>query len=465
MSFFVRRRARTKKRPIPQLRLELLESRDLLSKLQAPVLALVPNSAVTATASQSGNWSDPNTWQNQQAPAANDNVLIPSNVTVTVDTTTNAVHTIRVDGTLQFATNLNTNLLVDTLVVNTTANLIIGTATTPIAAQNQATITFTSNGPIDTTWDPYSLSRGLLSLGTVTICGATTMPWVGLAGSASAGDITLTLATLPTNWNASDVIVLGGTYAKVNQDEVLTVQSIQGTQITLSVPLAYDHTASNGIPVYVTDATRNVVFQSQDQSTIGNRGHVMSLSNLVNVNNAEFLGLGRTNKSVVINDPELDSQGHLISGTGTNPRDRDPVVFYEDGTSGNPGAVNGSTVVHSPGWGFVNHSSYANFAIDVAFDVNGASFVSEAGDEIGSFSTNLAIHSVGTGDEEFYDPPRVAVQDWAHEGDGFWMQGNGVSVTNNIAIGQLAAGYYYFFKPYAPPGAKRGPQRFAHKLP
>jgi hypothetical protein len=452
-SFGPRRQAK-KNRPFTRLQCESLESRVLLSNVLADqVISLVPDSALTAGAIQNGNWSNPNTWRNHQVPAANANVLIPSTLTVTLDTTTNAVHTVRVDGTLQFATNLNTNLLVDTLVVNTNGKLLIGGSTAPIAAGDQAAITFTSNGPISTAWDPYQLSRGLLSLGTVTIYGATTTPYLSLAGSAAAGATTLTLATLPTNWNVGDQIVLGGTYGKWNQDESFTIQSIQGRQITISVPLAYDHTASNGIGVYITDVTRNVVFQSRDQTTIGNRGHVMFLSNLTNVNYAEFLGLDRTNKSVVINDPRFDAHGHLISGTGRNPRDRDSVDFYETGTSASlsPATVVGSTVVHSPGWGFVNHSSYVNFTNDVAFDVNGASFVSEAGDEIGSFANNLAIHSTGTGTEDFYNPARVAAQDWAHEGDGFWMQGNGVSVNNNVAIGQLGAGYYYFFKPYKLP--------------
>src|SRR5262249_49885637 len=60
-------------------------------------------------------------------------------------------------------------------------------------------------------------------------------------------------------------------------------------------------------------------------------------------------------------------------------------------------------------------------------------------------------HSLGTGHEDFYDATRVPLQDWGHEGDGFWMQGNGVTVQNNVAIGQEAAGFYYFIKPYTLP--------------
>jgi hypothetical protein len=459
MRFFASRRKAKRKPQSTRLHLEALEARELLSTTpsvigyRAAALALVPYSAVNDQAVRSGNWSSSLTWQNGVVPEAHANVLIPSGLTVNVDTTTDAVHTIRVDGTLQFATNLTTNLVVDTLVINTHGRLLIGGLTAPIAAGQRATITFSSNGPIDTAWDPNELSRGLLSLGTVTMYGATTTPYDTLTGSVAAGATALTLATLPTNWRAGDQIVVGGTFAKWNQDEVFTIRSIQGTHVALSAPLAHAHTASNGVPVYITDLTRNVVLRSEDQMHIANRGHVMFLSNLVNINYAEFLGLDRTNKSVVINDPRLNSSRQLIAGTGTNPRDRDAVDFYEIGTSTTSTAavVFGSTVVHSAGWGFVNHSSYVNFSHDVAFDVNGASFVAEAGDEIGSFANDLAIHSVGTGDEVFYDPARVAVQDWAHEGDGFWSQGNGVSMLNNVAIGQASAGYYYYIKPYTLP--------------
>jgi hypothetical protein len=271
-----------------------------------------------------------------------------------------------------------------------------------------------------------------------------------IVARVAAGATTLTLAQVPVNWHVGDEIVLGGTYAKWNQDEDLHIFGIQGNQVTVS-PLAYDHTASNGVPVYLTDVTRNIVLQSQEPAVIGNRGHVILMcADMTNIHYAEFLGLGRTNKSVPINDPQLNRSGRLIAGTGTNPRDRYAVDLWED-ISSEPAIIDGSSVVGSPGWGFVNHSSNANFTNDVAYNVNGSSFVAEAGDEIGLFDHDLAIHSLGTGSEDFYDPARVPLQDWGHEGDGFWLQGNGMSVTNNVAIGQAASGFYYFDKPYTLP--------------
>ena len=454
MSVWVRSRHKPKaKRRSANLHLESLEARNLLSTdLGAAALALVPDAAVTAQAIRGGNWSDPNTWQNGVVPAANANVLIPTQISVTVDGATNSVHWVRVDGTLQFSATADTNLLVDTLVVTMNGSLVIGTAANPIPAQHHASITFTSNGPIDTTWDPNLLSRGLVAMGTVTMFGAATTPYVTLAQNAAQGATTLTLSNAPTNWQVGDEIVLGGTFTKWNQDEDLHILGIQGNQVTVSA-LAYAHTSSNGVPVYLTDLTRNIVVQSQDPSVIGHRGHALLMcSDMTNIHYAEFLGLDRTDKSRPVNDPQLDTNGNLIPGTGTNPRDRYALDIWDgDDVNQTAGVVDGSTVVGSPGWGFVNHSSNVNYTNDVAFNVNGTAFISEAGNEIGSFMNDLAIHSLGTGAEDFYDPSRVPIQDWAHEGDGFWMQGNGVTVQNNVAIGLAAAGFYYFIKPYTLP--------------
>ena len=52
------------------------------------------------------------------------------------------------------------------------------------------------------------------------------------------------------------------------------------------------------------------------------------------------------------------------------------------------------------------------------------------GDEIGSFVGNIAIGSTGSGEVE-----SAISQDFGHQGDGFWFQGPGVTVTNNIAAG------------------------------
>jgi hypothetical protein len=240
-----------------------------------------------------------------------------------------------------------------------------------------------------------------------------------------------------------DSIVIGGTLQNAQQDEVRTVLGISGRTITVA-PLAFNHlTPSTTMPVYVAHLTRNAVIESET-TVADRRGHVMFMhSRDVAIENAGFYRLGRTDKLQPINDPVVDSNWNLQPGTGTNPRARYPVHFHRNGLvyDGNPSVIRGSAVVDSPGWGFVNHSSYVDMIDNVAFDVDGAAFATEVGDEIGSFRGNIAIRMIGSGETT---DSRVVIQDFGHQGDGFWFQGGGVSVTDNIAIGATGSGFMFY---------------------
>jgi hypothetical protein len=234
--------------------------------------------------------------------------------------------------------------------------------------------------------------------------------------------------------------------------------------VTVSSPLQYDHAVpAAGLSTYVADVTRNVVLQSENPSDVSGRGHVMFMTSQVNIAYVGFYGLGRTNKLVPVNDPQLDQNGNLIPGTGTNPRGRYPVHFHHTGVDASvpPAVVSGSAVVDSPGWGFVNHDSYVNFVNDVAYNTTGAGFVAESGDEIGAFRGDLAVRSVGSGEDI---DSRISLQDFGHEGVGFWLQGNGVAVESDIAIEQAHAGFVMYSNGLIDP--EMGPTRFlAANLP
>src|SRR5262249_15440385 len=161
--------------------------------------------------------------------------------------------------------------------------------------------------------------------------------------------------------------------------------------------------------------------------------------------NAGFYDLGRTNKLEPIDDPLMRGKKGVQAGTGSNPRGRYAVHFHRTGSDihTEPIHVRGCAVANSPGWGFVNHSSHVDFEDNVAFNVDGSAFATEAGDEVGSFRRNLAVRSVGSGDDSHVRDP---VQDFGHEGNGFWFQGGGVTVENNVAAGQARAGFFYYTK-------------------
>ena len=158
---------------------------------------------------------------------------------------------------------------------------------------------------------------------------------------------------------------------------------------------------------------------------------------------AAFDRIGRSDKLQPADDSRVDAEGRLVDGTGGNPRGRYSVHFHRSGVhhDGQPARVIGAAVTDSPGWGFVNHSSYVEFVDNVAYDVAGSAFVTEAGDEIGAFHRNIAIHAEGSAEDV---NARVALQDFGHQGDGFWFQGGGVAVTDNVAVGQSGSGFFYY---------------------
>lgn len=409
------------------------------------VLDLVPETSVTHQAVQDGRWSDPQTWAEGRLPEADARVLIPEGLTVVLDlVSTTTLATVRVDGTFQFDSTRDTGLRVDTLVISETGTLEIGTADNPIPAGVEARITIADRGPIDTHWDPRLLSRGLISQGTVRMYGVETTSFAALTGPVWKGDTELVLAEVPTGWEVGDRLILTGASALQNQDEELTILAISDNRVSVR-PLLFNHAPPvEGLSVHVANVSRNVVVESQNVQDIGRRGHVMFMhSPKVDLHYAGFYGLGRTDKRTPANDAEVDADGQLVPGTGLNQRARYPVHFHRTGVCPEvaPAVVVGSAVVDGPGWGYVNHSSNVIMEDNVSFNVAGAGFVTETGDEIGTMRRNIAIRSEGSSDTL---ESRDRIQDFGHQGYGFWFQGSGVKVSDNVAAGHRHSGFLYF---------------------
>jgi hypothetical protein len=418
-----------------------------LQREHISLFQLVRYDQVTNYAIKSGVWSDPSIWKNGVLPISGARVLIPSGVDVVVDGILPArISTIRVDGTLAFDTTRNTELKVDTLIVASGGAFEMGTADRPIAAGVKARLLITNSGPIDRAWDPFGISRGLISHGSVSIYGAAVSSYSALTVQPVAISLTLTLASVPVGWKPGDSIVIAATTADPTQNETRTISAIIGNTVVLDRPLSYNHVSpAADLQVHVANLTRNAVIESES-TEIDRRGHVMLMhSRDVDIAYAGFYKLGRTDKSRPIDDPVVTSSWTLQAGTGTNPRGRYAVHFHRNGVTndGEPATIMGSAVVDSPGWGFVNHSSHVDMTNNVAYDVHGAGFATEVGDEIGGFYNNIAIGSTGV-NENMAARSQINIQDFGFEGDGFWFQGAGISVVGNIAAGNQANGFVFY---------------------
>jgi len=269
---------------------------------------------------------------------------------------------------------------------------------------------------------------------------------------------------------------------------ITTVGGLQYDHVLPKDPSGAAYLGADGRPAFgvqIANLSRNINVQSEDPYHVAARGHTMFMHNAnVSIAGVGFLGLGRSDKRTVVDDVQFytkeiidavnqaallkspdaailpDSMiGEPIPGTGLNPRGRYAVHLHRaginevDGTDPNspilkaatPASVRDSVVVDSPGWGFVSHTSYVNFDDNVAYNVVGASFVTEVGNEMGRFSGNLAIKGVGANTGEGIES-RSVKQDFGFQGDGFWFQGPAVSVTNNVAVSQRHDGFVFFTK-------------------
>ncbi|MEM9137552.1 MAG: G8 domain-containing protein, partial [Cyanobacteria bacterium P01_F01_bin.42] len=392
------------------------------------LMALVPSRQATHRAVRNGAWNDPATWSSRQVPGGGDKVFIPAGRTVSYNRdSSEALQWVRVDGRLRFATARDTKLTLDTFVVTPDGEIEIGSDRNPVRAQNSAQIVFTTDGALDSRTDPQRLGRGIISHGTVEIVGADKLDHVALRRDARKGDRELVLdlpngQDRPRGWQVGDKLVLGGTDISLQgnnqnnsrfQDEVLTITSIQGNRIRFTNDdirngnrrvLRFDHSRPehlrDEVDLYVANISRNVSFSSQNGKTVPTqrRAHAMFMHNPdVTIKNAGFYDLGRTNKRRPIDDP-----GHNIDGSvgrGTNPRGRYGLHIHKTGVNPGDGSVTvkGNAVVGSPGWGIVQHESKGIFSDNVVFDVVGAGFVTESGNESGWWINNIAIKTTGDG--------------------------------------------------------------------
>jgi len=419
------------------------------------LLALVPVEEATHTAVNDGSWFDPNTWANGEVPPDGAKVYIPEGVTVDYDgESTVSLFTVRIDGALDFATDQNTFMEVDTMIVAPTGALTIGTVDNPVAAGVETVIQIADNGPIDVSWDSQLLSRGIVSRGTVEIHGDEKDAFLKVATDPMAGDTSITLEAPPDGWAVGDKLVLTGTHLPdvewvpagekrdiTTEDEELIITAINGNVIHFDRALEYNHdTPRDDLKAYVANYSRNVriVSENADGLPVHQRGHVMFMeSDKIDVRYAEFTDLGRTDKSERAFDvADLDTVEF-----DSNIKARYPLHLHHTGVADqdNPAMLVGNAVWGSPGWGYVHHDSNAILSDNAAYDIFGAAFVAETGNETGRWVHNIAIKSIGVAGIGIDNNPKVGDDvnafDLGRTGAGFWFQGRIVDAVDNVAAG------------------------------
>lgn len=420
-----------------------------------PDVPPIPSASPITAKAGNWAWSDPNAWTPAGVPGNGAVVLIPQNATVTLTGDSARILWIEVSGNghLALSSTASSRLFVETIFVDTGASFTL----TPALPQSAtAKVIFTSNGTFMAS-DTAKLSRGLVAEGRVVILGQSLpkTPFVPVATDVLTGTSTLTMATAPQNWQVGDEVVLTGTYFRRGaplQDERRTITAIAGTSVTVSSPFSFGHRRVGGMNLHLANLTRNVTFQSETTTSRVDRGHVMLEHRDTDIEQVAFVNLGRTDKSIKLDDVVYDPINVKVTkgSAPSNKRGRYAVHVHE--TEKNTGytpwmtppatpptVIKGCVVDGTIGWGFVSHSSYVDFRDDVAVNFTGAGFVTEGGDELGNFINDIAIHGTGDGAYRkvrlnFANAARPQpLADFAFSGHGFWFSGPALRVSGIVA--------------------------------
>lgn len=439
------------------------DANSFITPLTSPLDLLVPDQA-SHQVLNSGNWSDPNTWSGAEIPTNQAKIWIPQGKTLIVDGEINTrIKIIRNDGKLQFDRSQNTALLVETIVQGMMGELEIGTSTQPIPAGTTAKITIIDEGDLELMSDQWE--KGLVLMGKTVAYGATKTAWASVTTNPGAGANSISLSLSPIGWEVGDRIVITGTDPlDPSSDEVAVIQSISGNNISLEEPLQKSHLSpAADLFVHVANLNRNIIIESENSTNNLDRGHLMFMHTLdVDFNQVRLHQLGRTRKDIPIDDWIINEQDVFDANglTRSNVRGRYSLHFHRGGVDPNakPGYIRGCVVENDPGWAYASHSSFVHFDNNISYNVVGGGFQTESGDELGSFTHNIAIRTVNAAFPLRFEAPENApdtrenAQDFAFQGDGYWIHGGGVSLSGNVASGCSGHGFIYWPEGLIEPG-------------
>ncbi|TMM30030.1 DNRLRE domain-containing protein [Polaribacter aestuariivivens] len=311
-------------------------------------------------------------------------------------------------------------------------------------------------------WDPDQVSIGIALMGQVEIIGKQKLGMSKLSIDALSGQNKVVLSTTPTGWEEDDTIVIssgGNKGASNNGEDVSVIDYITDKTITCTSNLLKNHQgrAADNLHCYVGNLTRNITFRSTDISQVHRRGHFMAMHNDINVQvrNAAFVDMGRTDKSKLLDDfiwdewVEPKTFKSFSSPLGqecvktvknpvneiTNSRGRYSIHLHHTGSVATSSMtyVTGNVVWGNPGWGITHHDANATISDNVVYDVTGAGIVSEAGNETGVWEDNLVI-DVKKGHSESPYRSVITYEDYLFSGQGLGLKGRAVVCKGNVIV-------------------------------
>ena len=383
--------------------------------------ATAPVTAPVSTPTK--RWSDPASWPAGKVPAEGEAVSLAAGTSLLLDVSPPRLGSLSVasGAALVFADTANIALNTDWIMLQGT--LAIGSEAQPFT--HRATITLTDQTPGE---DVMGLGDRVLGVmgGRLELHGQQRLAWTHLARTARAGTTTLTLKAAP-DWQPGDLLGLASTDFDPGQSEQITVRSVSGNTVTLSLPLKYTHW---GDPETIDGQTvteqaevgllsRNVVVQGGPDSAVsGFGGHLMVMKgSTVHIEGAELTRMGQRNAL-----RRYPVHFHMMgSATGS----------YLRGSSLHD-LFNRCVTVHG--------TNDLSIAQNVAYGTTGHCFFMEDGAETGNtLSGNLAMLVRAPDSKKGETPLLTSDKNPA----AYWITNPSNTLTDNVAAGTDGSGFWY----------------------
>ncbi len=430
--------------------------------------------AATSTASSefdfktrsAGKWSDAKTWQQGMAPTEGSRVLISAGHRVDYDVSVETpIREVHVAGTLSFARDRSTKLVVGLLRVGSVDGDSAGTGVEDIDSHDHkkhaapaghddahghgdAKSGDATSGPaleVGAPGDPVAaphVARIVLKhfegmdkekLPAI-VCrpgarmdfhgAAMSRTWVKLAASTKPGDASVTLTESPAGWRVGDTVAVSGSlrrhekYSLVTSTERRVIKEMTETRIVFDKPLEFPHLGEGVMRSEVANLSRTVVVESADPSSADTRGHTMyHHGSLGSISYAQFNALGKE------------------AALG-----RYPIHFHRVGDSMRGSSVIGAAVIDSGNrWVTVHGTQYLVVRDCVGVNSVGHGYFLEDGTEVYNiFDRNLGIRAKQgkkmKGQALPFDP---------NDGAGFWWANGRNTFVRNVACENDEYGYRY----------------------
>jgi RNA polymerase sigma factor (sigma-70 family) len=390
---------------------------------------------------QSGDWSNPATWEGGAVPAAGADVEICPGHRVEYDLSSEQpIRSLHISGTLSFARDRSTRLDVGLIEVggaessppaDPTASrptLEIGTAGRPIPAEHTALIRLVAFPGMDRDSSAALVCRG----GRLELHGAPLAhTWLKLRPNTGVrpGERTVALTEPVLDWRPGDrVVVTGttrqskqrGTFRKSVRDDPASeegvLHSANGHCFTLEGPLQHERAAEEEFRGEAANLSRNVIVESADPAA--GRGYVSyEHGSAGSISYAEFRHLGKEGVS-----GRASLNFHVVG----------------DGMRGN--SVIGASIWDSGNHWLAIHGSDGLVVRDcVGYRSSGHGFSLESGTEVfNTFDNNLAVQAC-TG-QPLRGRPLPFDQ---NDGAGFWWANSLNTFTRNVAAECDEYGYFF----------------------